>query len=116
MDPLQLKSISKWAILTKEKDVPTFISFTNYYCQFITNYSAKARSLINLTKNIDFTCGHIQQNALDEVRIQFLLSSIVIQFDRTLETNMHTNASISVNAGILSQYHVVDEYRQFDPV
>ena len=50
MDPTKLSGIADWPIPTKVKDVRSFLGFTNYYQQFIGNYSNIACSLINLTK------------------------------------------------------------------
>ena len=54
MDPSKLKTMSKWAIPTKRKEVQAFLGFANYYRQFIFNYSAKARPFIELTKDVPF--------------------------------------------------------------
>ena len=61
MDPSKLETMSKWPIPTKEKEVQAFLGFTNYYSRFIVNYSAKARPLIDLTKDVPFTWGHALQ-------------------------------------------------------
>ena len=48
--PSKLKTMSKWPIPTKKKEVQVLLGFTNYYCQCIVNHSTKARPLIDLTK------------------------------------------------------------------
>ena len=58
MDPSKLETVFKWPIPTKKKEVQDFLDFANYYRRFIVNYSAKARPLIDLTKDVPFTCGH----------------------------------------------------------
>ena len=116
MDPSKLETISKWPIPTKKKEVQEFLCFANYYCRFIVNYSAEARPLIDLTKDVPFTWGHMQQQAFEELRAWFLSAPILTQFDRTLETIMETDASNQAIAGILSQSHVVNGYRQLHPV
>ena len=116
MDPSKLETISKWPIATKKKEVQAFLGFANYYRRFIVNYSAKARPLIDLIKDVPFTCGHAQQQAFDELRARFLSAPILIQFDRTLQTIMETDASNQAIAGFLSQYHVVNGCKQHHPV
>ena len=93
MDPSKLESMSKWPIPTKKKEVQAFLGSANYYCRFIVNYSAKARPLIDLTKDVPFTGGHTQEQAFDKLRARFLSASILTQFDRTLETIMETDTS-----------------------
>ena len=82
------------------------------YRRFIHNYSSKARPLIALTKDVPFTRGHRQQQAFDELRVQFLSAPILTQFDRTLKTIMETDASNQAIAGILFQYQVVNRCKQ----
>ena len=55
MDASKLETMSKWPIPTKKKEVQAFLGFVNYYRRFIVNYSAKARPLIYLTKDVPFT-------------------------------------------------------------
>ena len=93
MDPSKLETMSKQPIPTKKKEVQAFLGFANYYRRFIDNYTAKAHPLIDLTKDVPFTCGHAQQQAFDELRARFFSAPILTQFDRTLETIMETDAS-----------------------
>ena len=72
MDLSKLETMSKWPILIKKKEVQAFLGFANYYGQFIVYYSTKACPFIDLTKDIPFICGHIQQQALDELQTRFL--------------------------------------------
>ena len=116
MDPSKLETMSKWPIPTKKKEVQAFLGIANYYRRFIVNYSAKARHFINLTKDVPFTWGHMQQQAFDELRARFLSPPILNQFDRTLKTIMETDASNQAIAGILSRYHFANGYKQLHPV
>ena len=60
MDPAKLETMSKWPIPTKKKEVQAFLGFANYYRGFIVNDSAKARPLIDLTKDVPFSWGYTQ--------------------------------------------------------
>ena len=68
MDPSKHENMFKWPIPVEQKKVPAFLVIAKYYCQVIVNYSAKARPLIDLTKDVPFTCGHTQQQAFHELR------------------------------------------------
>ena len=116
MDPAKLETMFKWPVPTKKKEVQAFLGFANYYRQFIENCSAKARPLIDLTKDVPFSCGHQQQQASDELRTRFLSAPILTEFNRTLETIMETDARNQAIAGILSQYHIVNGAKQLHPV
>ena len=112
MDAAKLKTMSKWPVPTKKKKVQGFLGFANYYRRFIENYSAQARPLIDLTKDVPFSRGHQQRQAFDELRTRFLCAPILTQFDRTFETIMESDASNQAIAGILSQYHIVNGAKQ----
>jgi len=116
MDPSKLEAISKWPTPTKKKEVQAFLRFANYYRRFILNYSSKARSLTELTKDIPFSWGDAQQTAFDELRQCFLSAPILTQFDRTLETIVETDASNQAISGILSQYHVSNGIKELHPI
>ena len=116
MDPAKLETMSKWPVPTKRKEVQALLGIANYYRRFIEDYSAKARPLIDLTKDVPFSCGHQQQQAFDELRTRFLSAPILPQFDRTLETIMETDAINQAIAGILSQYQIVNGAKQLHPV
>ena len=103
MDPANLETMSKWPVPTKKKEVHVFSGFANYYCRFIVNYSAKARPLIDLTKEVPFSWGHQPEPAFDELWTKFLYAPILTQFDRTLETIMEPDPSNQAIAGILFQ-------------
>ena len=112
MDPLKLETMSKWLILIKKKEVQLFLGFANHYRRLIINYSAKAHALINVTKDVLFSWGYIQQHALDTLQAKSLSGPILTQFDRTLETIMETVASNQAITSILSEYQVVNGCKQ----
>ena len=93
MDPAKPKTMSKWPVPTKKNEVQAFLGFANHYDRFIEKHSAKARPLIDLTKDVQFSCGDQQQQEFYELRTRFLSAPILTQFDRTLETIMETDAS-----------------------
>ena len=116
MDAAKLETMYKWLVPTKKKGVQGFLCFANYYRQFIENYSAKARSLIDSAKTVPFSCRHQQRQGFDDLRPRFSSSPILTQFDCTLKTIMETDPSKQAVAGILSQYHIVNGAKQLDPV
>ena len=50
MDPIKVKGLTDWPTPTKLKELCSFLGFGNYYKDFITKYSHKARPLHNLTQ------------------------------------------------------------------
>ena len=55
MDTSKLKTMSKQPIPAKKKEAEVFLGFPNYYRQFIVNYNANGRPLVDLTKNVPLT-------------------------------------------------------------
>jgi hypothetical protein len=50
MDPVKVKGIAKWPVLMTVKDIHSFLGFCNFYRSSITNFSAIACPLNDLTK------------------------------------------------------------------
>ncbi|XP_055814663.1 uncharacterized protein LOC129884378 [Solanum dulcamara] len=50
MDEEKVRAIKEWEVPTKVTELRSFIGLTNYYCRFISAYSAKAASLTELLK------------------------------------------------------------------
>ena len=50
MDLKKIKAIVNWQELKNIKDMRAFIGFTNFYWQFINNFSALALPLVALTQ------------------------------------------------------------------
>ena len=78
MDPVKLDGIAKWPTLTKVKDVRSFLSFANFYCHFIPNYSNVAHPLIDLTKkNIPWLWTTTHDAAFSQLKSLFLSKPIL---------------------------------------
>ena len=52
----RIKTIYKWPIPIKKKEVQAFLNFADYCHRFMVNYSAKVQPIIDCTKDIPFTC------------------------------------------------------------
>ena len=68
MDPSKLRTMSKWPIHIKKKKVEGCKDFPTYNRGLIVKYSPVACSVIDLTKDVNFTCGYIPQHAWDELQ------------------------------------------------
>jgi len=51
MDPVKIAGITEWPTPMNKKEVQSFLGFTNFYRQFIRDFSEHARPLFNLTQN-----------------------------------------------------------------
>jgi len=48
MEQKKIKAVKNWKILTKTKDVESFLGFANFYRRFIKNFSHTAKPLNEL--------------------------------------------------------------------
>ena len=69
MDPSKVQTIQDWPEPHQVKDVQLFLGFTNFYCCFISDYSA---IVILLTR---LTCKGIPWNFTDAVRYACVLQT-----------------------------------------
>jgi len=49
MDPVKIAGVTEWPAPTNKKEVQSFLGFTNFYRQFIKDFSEHARPLFDLT-------------------------------------------------------------------
>ena len=104
MDPVKLDSIATWQTLAKVKDVQSFLSFANFYCRFIPNYSTVTRPLLDLTKKDNCwdwtpTC----QQSFDELKKLFLSCPVLHLPDFAKPFAIATDASKYASDAILLQ-------------
>ena len=50
MDPVKVSAIVEWPQPCNQKEVQSFLGFTNFYHRFVEGFSSVARPLFNLTK------------------------------------------------------------------
>jgi hypothetical protein len=51
MDPVKVAGVVEWPQPKNKREVQSFLSFANFYCQFIKDFSHHARPLFDLTRN-----------------------------------------------------------------
>jgi hypothetical protein len=58
MDPVKIAGVVDWPMPSNKKEVLSFVSFINFYQQFIPGFSHHVRALFDLTmKDIRFIWG-----------------------------------------------------------
>ena len=69
MDPVKIEGIKNWPMLTKVKDVHSFLGFCNLYRPFIPKFGHDAKPLNELTKkDAPWQWGPRQQEAMDNLK------------------------------------------------
>jgi len=74
----KVKIIQDWPELKKVKDIQSFIGFTNFYCQFIFNYSNIVILLTCLTwKDVTWKFDSFCHDAFNSLKKVFISTPIL---------------------------------------
>ena len=103
-DPEKTAVIDQWEPPRSVKGVQSFLGFCNFYRRFIKDYGRTARPLNRLTRKgqifaFDASC----QQAFNKLKRQLVAAPLLVHFDPNKSTQMETDASDGVVAGVLSQ-------------
>jgi hypothetical protein len=104
MDPVKVAGVVDWPKPQNKKEVQSFLGFTNFYRQFIQDFSHHAQPLFDLTgKNAPWTWGEAQQTAFDELK-RAVTSQLVLMFaDDACPFRIEADSSDFATSGVLSQ-------------
>jgi len=104
MDPVKLKAVSNWPMLTKVKNIQEFLSFCNFYHRFVKNYSALAHPLFDLTKkDTPFLWGTAQADTFAALQTALTTSLVLLLPDYGKPFTLITDASDYATGAILEQ-------------
>ena len=92
----KVKAIHEWAMPQNVKDVRSFLSFTNYYQQFIRNFVEIVSLLTDLTKKgIPWQWGPHQRNAFPALKEAYCNAPVLLFPDPKLPYTVSTDARVS---------------------
>ena len=78
----KVKTIIDWPTPQKVKDIQSFLSFANFYCHFIFNYSKIVLLLNQLTqKGVDWNWTPNCQEAFDKLKHAFTHALILAHWE-----------------------------------
>ncbi|KAH6581339.1 hypothetical protein BASA61_009118 [Batrachochytrium salamandrivorans] len=104
MDPSKISSITEWPTPKSVKDIQTLLGFTNFYRGFIPHYSKLTLPLTTLLKKDNkFQWTVITEQALTDLKGEFLKQTILAHPDEDKPFLLETDASDFAISGILSQ-------------
>ena len=110
----KIKIIQDWPELKKVKNIQFFLGFTNFYHQFIFNYSDIIIPLTCLTrKDIPWKFDSSCQDAFNSLKKAFTSTSILTHWVPNTQLIVETDASDHAFAAILS---IVNEENEVHPV
>jgi transposase InsO family protein len=103
-DPEKTSVIDQWEPPRSVRGVQSFLGFCNFYRRFIKDYGRTARLLNRLTrKDQPFVFDASCRQAFNELKRQLVAAPLLVHFDPNKPTQMETDASDGVVAGVLSQ-------------
>ena len=80
------------------------MGFTNFYCQFISNFSHHTRVLFDLTKkDVRFMWGNHEQDTFDRLKELVTLASVLALLDSECLYRVEADGSGVTMGAILSQ-------------
>ena len=103
MDEKKVRTITEWLTLQKVKDIQSFLSFCNFYCCFIDNYSHIIVPLTQLThKNIPWVFSKDCQKSFNTLKTAFCSAPILLHYIPGQPLIVETDASNYALVAILS--------------
>jgi hypothetical protein len=105
IDPKKVRAVQEWEKPMQKHKLQPFISFCNYYCCFINDFSKIPQPLHNLTrKDVPFQWGDEQQQAFDELERLICLKPVLVMPEHRAPYRIEADASNHALGGVLSQY------------
>jgi len=103
MDPVKIAGVTEWPILTNKKEVQSFLGFTNFYRQFIRDFSEHARPLFDLTRNdSSWRWGEAEHAAFARLKGSVTSALVLISPDPTKPFRIEADSSdFAMGAGPL---------------
>ena len=104
MDLTKVSAVTEWPVPKNKRDIQSFIGFCNFYRRFIQGFSAIARPLMHLTKQVPWEWTETQQESFETLKKALTSYPILrIPIDNA-PFRVECNSSDFANGAILSQF------------
>lgn len=103
MDPVKVKAITEWPVLTNKKELQSFLGFLNFYHRFIEGFSTKAKALTKLTGNIDWQWTEEQEMPFQSLKATLISALVLALVTDEGEFKVEADVLGTGIGGILSQ-------------
>ena len=110
MDPIKVSAIVEWPQPCNQKEVQSFLGFTNFYCCFVEGFSSVTGPLFNLTKkDVLFTWTTDYKADFRELWSQITSSSILALLNDKQPFHVKADNLDFTSGGVLLQLSEEDE-------
>ena len=111
MAPNKVKAVQEWLPPKNQKELMSFLGFTNFYRKFIPNYSAIATSLTSLLKkDVPFVWTKSCQDSFEKLKTLITTDVLLHHVDQELPYLLETDASDYALGAVLSQFPTKDTH------
>jgi len=115
MDPVKVTGVQEWPTLENKTDVQAFLGFVNFYRRFIWDFSAKARSLFNLTCSEQvWTWSGREQMAFEDLKTVVTTAPVLMSPQDSESFWVEADSLDFITRAVLSQQSTAD--RKWHPV
>ena len=108
----KIKVVKEWKTLTKVKDVESFLGFTNFYQQFIQNFSHTAKPLNELKGKKDWKQEEEHEKVFEELKEKITSQPVLLLSRREGKFRVEMDVSGHAIEGVLSQ----EQDRKWKPI
>ena len=103
VDPSKIEAVKAWTRPSCKKDVQSFLGMVNFYRRFIKNCSNISKPLTELTKNVMFQWGDVQEKAFIMLKNCLTSAPVLRYFDPKCPIIITTDASKFALGAVMEQ-------------
>ena len=103
MEQEKIKAIKKWKMLTRIKEVESFLGFTNFYRRFLQDFSHIAKPLNKLKGKKEWTWTEEHQKAFEKSKGKIMSQPVLSLLKREGKFRVEMDASEHTIEEVLSQ-------------
>jgi len=102
MEKEKVQGVLNWPVLRSVKDVQKFLGLTNYYRQFVKDFTRVAKPLHEMTrKNVKWDWEERQQKVFEELKERFIIEPVLVTPDLNKEMRVEADVSDFVTGEVL---------------
>jgi len=115
MDLVKVAGVREWPTPENKMDVQAFLGFVNFYWRFIWDFSAKARSLFDLTHSEQvWTWSGREQAAFEDLKTAVTTAPVLVSPQESDPFRIKADSSDFATGAVLSQQSTTD--RKWHPI